>query len=172
LKKINEILYKQFNVRGNIYFQTKKEKKWCTLRICSKPVYLFFEDILNLSSGKKVREVKVPELIKNSEVPLQIAFIRGFFDAEGGVGETKKNPWLEIGQASRDKPCEILTWIKSKLQERGIILSEPYRGQTQEFFRLRTAKRETIKRFFNIISSNHPKKVDRFKQIVLKNAHY
>jgi len=170
LEKINEILYKQFNIKGNIYFQTKESKKWYTLRICSKPVYLFFKNVLNLKSGKKVRDIEVPRIIKSSELPLQFSFIRGFFDAEGGVGETKKNPWLDIGQASSDLPCEILIWVRDKLNENGINLSEPKRTQNQEFFRIRTSKRETIRRFFNVISSNHPEKINKLNQIALKNV--
>jgi len=136
LNKINEILYEEFNIKGNIYFQTGKNGSWFTLRVTSKPIYIFLKDILGLRSGKKVRTIETPEIIKKSKLPIQLFFIKGFFDAEGTVGEGKKNPWLEIGQASKDTPCEILFWIRDKLNENGIILSEPYRSQTQEFFRI------------------------------------
>ena len=79
-----------------------------------------------------------------------------------------KNPWLEMGQASKEKPCEILLWIKEKLNEKDIILSEPKRTKNQEFFRIRTGKRETIKRFFNIISSEHPEKIIKFEKVIQK----
>lgn len=168
LNKINDLLYKEFNVKGNIYFQKGKWRSWFTLRLSSKPIYLFFKDILNLKRGKKVREIETPEIIKNSDSSIQLSFIKGFFDAEGGVGETKKNPWMDMGQASKDAPCEILSWIKNKLDENGIILSEARRTKNQEFFRIRTAKRETIKKFFEIVSSEHPEKIIKFEKIIEK----
>jgi intein/homing endonuclease len=166
LEKFNELFYQQFGINGNIYFQSNKTGNWYTLRCCSKPIYFFFKNVLNLRAGKKVRDIKVPDIIKEAESSIQLSFIRGFFDAEGGVGETKKNPWLDIGQASKDIPCEILLWTRNKLNENGITLSEPRRTKNQEFFRIRTSKRETIKRFFNVVSSNHQEKIDRFNAII------
>jgi len=166
LERINNIMHKYFGICGNIYFQSDNKGSWYKLRFCSKPIYLFCKNILNLKAGKKEREVGVPRIIKKSQPTIQLSFIRGFFDAEGGVGETKKNPWLEMGQASKDAPCEILTWIRAKLIENKIILSEPRRSRNWEFFRIRTAKRETIKKFFEIISSDHPKKIIKFNQII------
>lgn len=166
LNMINKLMYEQFGIYGNIYFQSNKTGKWNTLRICSKQIYLFFKNVLNLKTGKKVRGVNTPEIIKKSEISAQLSFIRGFFDAEGSVGETKKNHWLEIGQASKDSPCEILIWIKNKLDENGINLSEPKRSKNQEFYKIRTAKRETIKRFFDTISSEYPAKINKFRRII------
>lgn len=168
LNQINEILYKNFRSKGRIYFQTRKNGHWFTLRISSKPLYIFFKNILNLKVGKKVRNIETPEIIKISNNSMQLSFIKGFFDAEGGIGETKKNPWLDIGQASNEKPCEILSWIRDKLKNKEIILSEPKRTKNQEFFRIRTSKRETIKKFFDIISSNHPEKITRFNTMINK----
>lgn len=169
LENINIIIQKEFGISGNIYLGTnKKDYKCYTLRISSKPIYNFFKNILKLKTGKKVRNIETPEIIKKSELPIQLSFIKGFFDAEGGVGETKKNPWLDLGQASKETPCEILIWIKDKLNESGIILSEPRRTKNQEYFRIRTAKRETIKRFFNIVSSEHIEKINKFKKIIKK----
>jgi hypothetical protein len=166
LENFNDIIYKLFNIRGNIYYQSNKTGKWYSLRISSKPIYLFLKNVLGLQSGKKVREVGVPRIIKETGLPFQLSFIKGFFDAEGGVGETKKNPWLEIGQASKNIPCEILMWVREKLKENDIILSEPKRTENKEYFRIRTAKRETIKRFFDIVSSNHMEKITKFNNII------
>ena len=166
INKINQMFEETFSIKGNVYLGKNEHGRWYVLRICAKPIYLFFRDVLKLKAGRKTRNVEVPEIIKKSEESVQLSFIRGFFDAEGGVGETKKNPWLEIGQASKEKPCEILIWIKDKLEKRGIILSEPKRTKNQEYFRIRTAKRESIKRFFEIISTYHPEKVIKFKKII------
>lgn len=168
LNQINGILQKEFNVKGNIYLHSAKNGKCYTLRLTSKPIYIFLRDILGLRPGKKVRDIETSEIIKKSKLLIQLSFIKGFFDAEGGVGETKKNPWLEIGQASKNVPCEILIWIRDKLNENGVTLSKPYRGQTQELFRIRTAKRETIKKFFEVVSSEHPEKINKFKRIIEK----
>jgi len=170
INKLNKIIEEEFGIRGKIYLgKNLRGHKWHILRLCSKPIYFFFKNILGLQSGKKIRNVRVPEIIKKSGSSVQLSFIRGFFDAEGTIGENTKGPWLEIGQASKNNPCEILTWTKDKLNENEIILSEPRRTKNQEFFRIRTSKRETIKRFFNIISSNHPQKKEKFIEIT-KNA--
>ncbi len=169
LYKINNILKKEFKVKGKVYVGTnKKRHKWYILRVSSKPIYIFLKKVLGLKTGKKIRNIGVPKIIKISKLPIQLFFIRGFFDAEGGVGETNKNPWLDMGQASKDSPCEILIWIRDKLNENNIILSEPKRTKNQEFFRIRTAKRETIKRFFEVISSDHQEKINRFERIIEK----
>lgn len=166
LEQLNKKIKIEFNIEGNIYAEHDARGKWYRLRLCSKPTYLFFKEILRLTSGKKVRMVGVPLLIKNSDLKFQIAFIRGFFDAEGSVGETSKNPWLEIGQASTDNPAEILVWIKEILDKNGVLLSSPQKSSKQDYFRLRTSKRETIKRFFETISSEHQNKINRFKEII------
>ncbi len=169
LDKINNTILEEFGIIGKIYFRTNsKGHKWHVLRISSKPIYNFLKNVLSLRAGKTVRTTEVPEIIKKAEKNIQLNFIRGFFDAEGTVGENKKNPWLEVGQASKDNPCEILLWIKNKLDKENILLSEPKRTKNQEFFRLRTAKRENIKRFFEIISSNHQDKINKFKAIIEK----
>ena len=168
LEKINDLLYELFNVKGNIYYQSNSTGSWYSLRLSSKPVYLFFEKVLGLKSGKKVREVNTPDIIKKVQFDTQLSFIRGFFDAEGGVGETYKNPWLEIGQASKDFPSEILVWIQNKLCELNIFLTKPQKSANQDYFRLRTSNRDTINKFFKAISSYHPKKLNRFETIINK----
>ena len=126
------------------------------------------KNIIGLRNGKTVRTTETPEIIKRSELPIQLSFIRGFFDAEGTVGESTKNPYLEIGQASKDEPCEILLWISNKLSEIEIFLNKPQKCSYQEFFRLRTARRENIKRFFEVVSSEHPEKIIKFEKILEK----
>ena len=160
LEKINEIIEKEFGIKGNVYFDSCYR-----IRVCSRPIYMFFKEVLGLRSGRKTRSVEVPEVIRNANLQLQLSFIKGFFDAEGTVGENYKNPWLEVGQASKDSPCEILIWIREKLNENSIYLSEPKRSQHHEFFRIRIAKRETIKRFFELVSSSHPIKKIKFEKI-------
>jgi hypothetical protein len=162
---LNELLYEEFGVKGNIYFQSDNKGSWYTLRLVSKPIYLFFKEVLGLKTGSKIRNVGVPDIIKTSSKGVQIYFIRGFFDAEGAVGETEKNPWLAIGQAAKYSPPEILVWVRDKLVENYVYLSKPSRTKNQEFFRIRTSKRENIRRFFKIVSSNHPKKIERFGTI-------
>ena len=126
------------------------------------------KNILGLRGGKTVRTTEAPEIIKNSSLSIQLSFIKGFFDAEGTVGETLKNSYLEIGQASKDEPCEILIWIKDKLNETGVFFKDPQKTSYQEFFRLRTARRENIKRFFEVVSSEHPEKRVKFQRIIEK----
>ena len=165
---LNELINTEFAIKGNIYEEHDAYGRWFRLRLCSKPIYLFFKEVLGLTSGKKVRNVKVPNLIRNSDRKFQLAFIKGFFDAEGGIGETTKNPWLEIGQASENKPSEILVWIKEILDNEGVILSNPQKNSGKDFFRLRTSKRETIKRFYDVVSSEHQNKINRFENIIIK----
>jgi hypothetical protein len=166
ITKLNKFIEELFAIKGNVYEGKNKRGHWYVLRICSKPIYFFFKEILGLQSGRKTRNVEVPKIIKKSELLIQFSFIKGFFDAEGTIGENKKGPWLDIGQASKEVPCEILVWIQKKLGENGINLSIPKRNRNQEFFRIRTAKRESIKGFFEVISSNHPVKIKKFNNII------
>jgi len=59
-------------------------------------------------------------------------------------------------------------WTRDKLNENKIFFKEPKKNSNQEFFRLRTAKRENIKRFFEVVSSEHPEKIIKFKKIIEK----
>lgn len=169
LDMINNVIEEEFGIKGNIYLGTnQKGHRWHVLRITSKIIYLFMKNVLELRRGKTLRTTETPEIVKNSSLTIQLSFIKGFFDAEGAVGETIKNPYLEIGQASRDKPCEILIWVKDKLNENGIIFKDPQRNINRDFFRLRTARRENIKKFFEVVSSEHLDKKIKFERIIEK----
>lgn len=168
LNKINKIIYDKFGIKGNIYYQKNITGEWFSLRVSSKPIYLFFKNVLMLRTGRKVRSIEVPLIISKSNNRMQLAFIRGFFDAEGAVGETIKSPWLAIGQASNDILPEILVWIRKRLKNEGIILSDVRKSPNQDFYRIRTSKREYIKSFFDVVSSYHIKKINKFKEIIEK----
>ena len=97
---------------------------------------------------------------------LKKAFIAGFFDEEVGIGISIKNPWLEINQLSipGDKPAHILLWCQKELKEMNIILHGPtlmHHGS----WRLRTASKKVIDKFYETIPLRHMDKIKACEEI-------
>ncbi len=165
--KCGDLFYKIFKVRTNIYFSRDTKGSWYTLRCCSKPVHRFFCDILGMKRGKKVGNVKIPKILKNNNNNLiNNAVVAGFFDGDGGVGISTKNPWLEIAQKN-NKNCmpETLVWIGKVLTSQKIYINKISRMNKEGMWRLRTAKKEEILNFYNNIPVLNPNKIEKFKMI-------
>lgn len=169
LNKIKILFYDNFNVPCKIYFSRDKKGSWFTLRCAYKPVHRFFCDILGMKRGSKTGKVHIPKLIRNGNLSIKKNFISGFFDGDGGVGISVKNPWLEIAQKSNIKnvPPEVLLWIKSILFDLNIKMSEVKKMSRRPYiWRLRTSSKKEIKKFYKLISTRHPRKEVIFKNII------
>jgi intein-encoded DNA endonuclease-like protein len=99
-------------------------------------------------------------LLKDAEIKSRqnkIDFIRGFFDAEGGIAkEPKVRFYLYFCQKDR----KVLTKIKKYLSEFGIesgVIHNPSKKVDPDYWRFFISA-ESYKDFARIISSNHPDK--------------
>lgn len=119
---LDRIFKKLFNVKT----KTDTNKDEIRLRIFSKPVVLFFENIFEMPQDQVSWET--PEIIKQNKESWP-QYIAGFFDAEGycpsavTVDRTKRFK-LKITQVNK----ESLEFIKYALETCSIAVSGPYKN--------------------------------------------
>jgi len=165
LKKMRQIFCDLFDVNCNLHYIEDKKGSWYALRCTSKPVHRFFCDILEFKRGVKTGNIDVPNIIANSPQRFQHVFIAGFFDGDGSVGISSKNPWLELCQTSiNENPIPIIIWIKDKLKNFGINLALS-KATYQNIWRLRTGSKIEILKFYDVISSRHPLKIQKYNLV-------
>ena len=94
-------------------------------------------------------------------VTQKIAYIRGFFDAEGGIPKNHSSR-LYIQMVQKNQPK--LVWIRETLQENGVncgIIHNPSKKVDPNYFRFYVATR-SHKDFIDKIGSWHPRKMQIF----------
>jgi intein-encoded DNA endonuclease-like protein len=95
----------------------------------------------------------------------QIAYVRGYFDAEGGVPSDPDAPfYLQFVQKDR----KSLAYVRMILEALGIqcgVLHNPSRGIDPDYWRF-FVRRGAHRRFSTIIGSWHPRKALRLNQRV------
>lgn len=163
---LESLFLKNFNANVKIYFSKDKKGSWYTTRCSLKPIYRFFTQVLNLQTGDTTGNAQVPEIIKSASDEIKIAFISGFFDAEVGVGITKKGYWMDLSQVSNSglQPI-ILLWIKKFLKKFKIDLHGPFPMKHKNAWKLRCSNKKDISRFYNLISSKHINKILLYEEI-------
>ena len=80
---VNRLYSEIFNVKGKI--KKHPQKEMYRLEITSKFCLYFLNRICEMPIGRK-KDLRIPELIKKCSHKLQLYFLVGFFDAEGGYG--------------------------------------------------------------------------------------
>jgi hypothetical protein len=95
----------------------------------------------------------------------QIAYVRGYFDAEGGVPSDPNAPfYVQFVQKDR----ESLTYVRMILEQLGIqcgVLHNPSRQADPDYWRF-FVRRGAHQRFIQTIGSWHPRKALRLNQRV------
>lgn len=79
----------------------------------NKPAFRLFTRILKLPRGKKSHIIVVPEIIKNSDETIKLAFLEGVFDTEGCI----RNKGFRLTTASlnfRNDLCDLLNLLGEK----------------------------------------------------------
>lgn len=107
------------------------------------------------------REPFYPARLQTSEE--QIAYLQGFFDAEGGVPRSLKAPrYIQLVQKNREK----ITLIKRLLQRCGITTGVPHNPSKRidpDYWRI-FVRRKSIQDFARIVGSRHPRKRAVFQE--------
>ncbi|MBI3443150.1 hypothetical protein HY008_00600 [Candidatus Woesebacteria bacterium] len=100
-------------------------------------------------------------LLKNFEIVSKqnkIDYIRGFFDAEGGIA---KNPKVRFYLYFCQKDKKVLEQVKNYLAEFGLfsgVIHNPSYRVDSNYWRF-YIKAKSYKNFINLISSSHPEKL-------------
>ena len=104
-----------------------------------------------------------PKELKTKEE--KIAYIRGFFDAEGGIPHSLNSRfYIQLVQSDKEK----MDRIKSILEELGIktgMLHNPSKKVNPNYWRLYVLS-ESKERFINEVGSWHPEKIKILKERV------
>ncbi len=129
-----------------------KPKLRYEIQIYSKPIFRFFERLFDHPPGNQT-EWKTPKIIKCAPIELQLAYIQGFFDAEGMY---TKNGYIGFAQNN----IESLKFIKSILESQGIKCGKVRRSRNNHIFTI--TNRNGVERFIKIIGSQHPEKRKKF----------
>ena len=156
LQLIQSIFNKEFGKEGRI---TRHMKGYWILRINDKQLVTKIIEI----SGIKIPQENwgTPEDIRNcSDKETITSYIRGFFDAEGGLPrkiDIDSQKYIIFSQKNK----ESLEFIRKKLQEIKIEPTNLTRcGGVWEF---RITKKKCIIEFIEVIGSFHQDKVEKFK---------
>jgi hypothetical protein len=161
LELINGIFKRNFGKGGLIYRERRRSasgviRMYYILRIFDKKVV---DELMKLF-GIVTPQTRwgTPTVIKYAGIDLVSHYVRGFFDAEGGLPRDPihaKQHYVSFDQAN----LEALAFVRDKLMQIGY---RPTRiTRTGNIWQFRLTRREDIMRFKNEIGSWHPEKKRR-----------
>jgi DNA-binding transcriptional regulator WhiA len=133
------------SVRSKIYGFSKKPNY--EIYISSKKLCELFKDI-GIPSGAKSLIIEVPKIVKNSSPTLFWSFIRGIFDGDGSILNTKRSKTFKIFSGSEKFIKEI-----GKLFYKKEFSPRIYK-EKENLWSLRINKKEEIKRIYNLLYKN------------------
>ena len=152
IEEVQKIFEEIFEVKFAIRYQKKIDEKY--LDISSKPLCLMME---NLVDGKLHKGI--PKIIRNSSKKTQIAYICGFFDAEGHVpSKTVKHKRFRITFTQKDDAS--LIFIKNVLSEFGIKTSKISN------YSFAIYGKEMIMKFHHNFELLNPNKLERLEEML------
>ncbi|MFQ6020505.1 MAG: LAGLIDADG family homing endonuclease [Candidatus Aenigmatarchaeota archaeon] len=85
LRVIKTIVDNTFNVESKII----NYRNYSVLSFTSIPIKQFLMYVFDLPEGKKKNNIRVPKIIKDAPLLLQINFIRGLYDSDGSLSMRK-----------------------------------------------------------------------------------
>lgn len=138
-----------FREEFGIPVKVNNHGNWSELRINCKPLHLFLRHIFELPLGKKKGKLAVPTIIKDSNPRIKLAFIRGFFDADGCLCKTHKTYSIMFKQSTRN----FLTELKEMLKEFGVEIGGPYFDKQNKSWLLGTWRKEVVNKLSNLLTS-------------------
>lgn len=158
--EFSKSLFNFFKIKSSNEFRKSRKKKWNAqyiTRLCSKEAC----DFINSIGQFKKENWKIPEIIKNSDSNIKIAFLRGFFDSEGEID--KKS--CRVGATSMN--LNGLVEIKRMLEDFGIrntiIKRKDPRPNTHQKYILRINDKNSIESFNELIGFTILRKQEIFR---------
>ena len=125
------------------------------IAIRNKELFLFFNETLGIPKGKKSDTIRIPKLIKDSDIRIKKQFLAGYFDTDGGFrGKT-----LGFTTASYD----MQTDVSKLLDELEITYSLDKwfnKKYIKMYYGVRLKKKE-IDNFLNILPLRNFEKLER-----------
>ena len=168
---IRKIFQEEFGSHGTL---TENIPKNFRLEVRKKNIFDFCVNELEFVVGNQ-SFWSTPTAIKNSDIEIQREYIKGFFDAEGTVIIYDKlyDCCIRIYQSwNKFGACPPLEDIKEILKSLNIHCTLAYankpHGKTNKIpnYALIIRKKESIKKFIELIGSSHP---DKLKKLLVLN---
>ncbi|MBI2075828.1 MAG: hypothetical protein HYT72_01095 [Candidatus Aenigmarchaeota archaeon] len=155
LRLLQKLFKKNFGFRGNI---TKHVNGTEILRLSGKAIV---QNILEISEMKIPQELwNTPTIIRKQPPEIQKDYLRGFFDAEGGLPKDPKNAkqkYLSFSQKNRE-PLEFL---------RGVLIKQNFNPTNITFcgnvWEFRLTRKKDLVNFNKTIGSWHKDRKRRLK---------
>jgi LAGLIDADG-like domain len=156
--------------KGEVAVITQKNREWLEhLRLIIKKLesnsWIFQQRNIH------VLETKLPDLLHPIDVKILgkddgLAYVAGFFDAEGGIPHDIKKPfYIQFVQKEKRELEEVVNILEKHGVRCGIIHQYDKKSGCWRFF----VKRESHLKFIKIIKSEHPEKKKRlvsFKRLL------
>ena len=154
---MKQLFEKNFDVSGRI---SKHVNETNILRINNKT---FVQNLLRLSEMKIPQENwNTPRIIKSQNNELHLHYLRGFFDAEGGMPKDPKNAkqkYISFSQKNRNS----LEFIRK------ILIRNNFRPTNITFcggiWEFRITRKHDMIRFADFVGSSHEDKIERLRQL-------
>ncbi|MHA1401238.1 MAG: LAGLIDADG family homing endonuclease [Candidatus Heimdallarchaeaceae archaeon] len=135
------------------------------LRISNKRLYELWKNEFKFpEEGETQANWLVPKQILQGTIEEKAAFLRGFFDTEGDVSpESSSTFYVGISQ----KNSTVLLQLRELINELGIRTTIPHIiDQKSQTYRISITGKEEIRKFAEVISSEHPVKCKKIKQMI------
>lgn len=123
-KKFAELSKMDFKNVFGLLAKVRKERTYWMTKINSLALTLIFNKIFGMPIGKKSDTVRIPKIIRESDIICKTAFLRGLIDTDGSVFLNKQGkPVLEIYSNSKQLLLDsqeiiALLGVEAKLNSR------------------------------------------------------
>lgn len=135
LELINENITNNFGIKYSLR-KFKGVNAW-TLTIANKIIVRYLIKFLGFKHGSKTNFVRIPNIIKNSSMSFQDAFVRGFLQFDGSV-ELDGNINLQT------KSENMVLDLTEYLNKRGIVFSSSNKRDKRDCFTLKIRRKRNI----------------------------
>ena len=157
LEILQTIIERKFGYKGKI---TKHQKNYHILRITRKTVVERIVAIAEITTPQS--QWNTPTIIKKQPLEIQKEYIKGFFDAEGGLPRNpKKWKYISFDQKAKE-PLEFVRNVLIKLGFKPTNLT-----LTSGVWQFRLTRKNDIINFDIKIGSLHPEKIKKLHLLTL-----
>jgi len=138
----------------------------------SKAIVTFYNKVIGIPLGYKVKTVDIPLVIKNSPLEFKIACLRGIFDADFSLTFKKKYkevhyyPVIRANFASKNLSNSIigiLSKLKFNFSSGSYSSIDKRTGKIKFSYDIFISGKNQLKRWFTIIGSNNPNNITKFQ---------
>ena len=165
IEYVNYLFNKLFDIRLHILIQ--KRRNCIALRIRSKNLFFFFNQVLKIPIGRKTN-LSIPYWIKSDKIFLA-AFLRGLFDTDGCITIQKFSKYQYILVKISTKHHDFAKQVKDSLAILDIpsfVTKKDTSVNNKIFVGYDVVVRnKNIAKFFEVVGSKNPRNLRKYKDM-------